>query len=130
MVQAAGLRLAVLGCALLIGLAPAAAGGPEYTGAVRPAARAAETLPLATDARLGGDENRTRFIVDLSKALELTAFTLADPYRVVVDLPQVVFQLPPKAGGTGRGLIKAFRFGLVMPGGSRIVIDLTKPVRI
>jgi N-acetylmuramoyl-L-alanine amidase len=33
-------------------------------------------------------------------------------------------------GETGRGLIKAFRFGLVMQGGSRVVLDLEKPVRV
>jgi N-acetylmuramoyl-L-alanine amidase len=60
----------------------------------------------------------------------LHAFTLADPYRVVVDIPEVTFQLPAKAGETGRGLIKAFRYGLMMPGGSRLVFDVTKPVRI
>jgi N-acetylmuramoyl-L-alanine amidase len=49
---------------------------------------------------------------------------------VVVDIPQVTFRLPPKTGETGRGLIKAFRFGLVMPGGSRIVFDAVKPVRV
>jgi len=38
--------------------------------------------------------------------------------------------LPPKAGESGRGLIKAFRFGLMMPGGSRLVLDLAKPARI
>jgi len=48
----------------------------------------------------------------------------------VIDLPQVSFQLPPKAGERGRGLVKAFRFGLVMPGGSRIVLDVTGPVRV
>jgi N-acetylmuramoyl-L-alanine amidase len=69
-------------------------------------------------------------VMDLSRKIELHAFTLADPYRVVLDIPQVTFQLPPKAGESGRGLIKAFRFGLMMPGGSRLVIDLTKPARI
>ena len=49
--------------------------------------------------------------MDLSRKIDLHVFTLADPYRVVVDIPQVTFQLPPKAGETGRGLIKAFRFG-------------------
>src|SRR4029077_5277741 len=48
----------------------------------------------------------------------------------VLDLPQVIFQLPAKVGETGRGLVKAFRFGLVMPGGSRIVLDATAPVRV
>jgi N-acetylmuramoyl-L-alanine amidase len=49
---------------------------------------------------------------------------------VVIDMPQVTFELPAKAGEAGRGLIKAFRFGLVMQGGSRIVIDLARPARI
>ena len=68
--------------------------------------------------------------MDLSRKIDLHAFTLADPYRVVLDIPQVTFALPPKTGESGRGLIKAFRFGLVMPGGSRMVFDLAKPVRI
>jgi N-acetylmuramoyl-L-alanine amidase len=106
---------------------------PAIASPDRPAATpvaAAENIAVATDARLGGDETRTRLIVDLSRAVDLTAFTLADPYRVVVDLPQIAFQLPPKAGEAGRGLVKAFRFGLVMPGGSRIVLDASGPVRI
>ncbi len=49
---------------------------------------------------------------------------------MVVDIPQVSFNLAPGTGTTGRGLIKAFRYGLVMPGGSRIVFDLTGPARI
>jgi N-acetylmuramoyl-L-alanine amidase len=80
--------------------------------------------------RLAGDGKRTRFILDLDKNIPFRAFALADPYRVVVDLPQLTFQLAPAAGTTGRGLIKAFRYGLVMPGGSRIVFDLAGPARI
>ncbi len=95
-----------------------------------PSAPTADSLPVATDARLGGDESQTRFVMDFSRRIELHAFTLADPYRVVIDIPQVIFRLPPKAGETGRGLIKAFRFGLVMQGGSRLVFDLAKPARL
>jgi len=73
--------------------------------------------PIATDVRLGGDAAATRFIMDLSRKIELPAFTLADPYRAVIDIPQVVFRLPAKAGESGRGLVKAFRFGLMMEGG-------------
>ena len=91
---------------------------------------AADTFPVATDARLGGDDAQTRFVMDLTHKVDVHVFTLADPYRVVVDIPQVTFRLPPKAGETGRGMIKAFRFGLVMPGGSRIVLDLAKPARV
>ena len=95
-----------------------------------PAASAADSFPVATAARLAGDESHTRFVMDFSRTIDLHAFTLADPYRVVIDIPQVIFQLPPKTGESGRGLIKAFRFGLVMQGGSRLVFDLARPVRI
>jgi N-acetylmuramoyl-L-alanine amidase len=90
----------------------------------------APSLPIASDARLAGDGKQTRFILDLSQSISFRAFPLADPYRVVVDIPQVSFQLRPGVGGEGRGLIKAFRYGMVMPGGSRIVFDLSGPARI
>ncbi len=89
-----------------------------------------ETVPEATAVRLGGDSLKTRFVVDLTRKVEIATFTLADPYRVVVDLPQVTFKLPRNSGEEGRGLIKAFRYGLIMRGGSRIVLDVTGPVRI
>jgi len=91
---------------------------------------AAPEFPIASDVRLAGDSKQTRFVLDLDKSIPFRAFALADPYRVVVDIPQVSFRLPAGVGAAGRGLIKAFRYGLVMPGGSRIVFDLTGPARI
>jgi N-acetylmuramoyl-L-alanine amidase len=91
---------------------------------------AAEGAPIATDARLAGDEQQTRLVIDISRKIDMRAFALADPYRVVIEIPQVDFQLPPNAGEHGRGIIKAFRYGLVMAGQSRIVVDLTGPVRV
>jgi N-acetylmuramoyl-L-alanine amidase len=93
-------------------------------------AAAVEQEVVASDLRLGGDDKQTRFVVDLNRKIDLAAFTLADPYRVVVDLPQVTFKLPAKAGTQSRGLVKAFRYGLIMQGGSRIVLDTKGPVRI
>jgi N-acetylmuramoyl-L-alanine amidase len=95
---------------------------------VRPVVAAG--FPIASDVRLAGDSKRIRFVLDLDKNIQFRAFVLADPYRVVVDLPQVTFQLASGAGAAGRGLIKAFRYGLVMPGGSRIVFDLAGPAKI
>lgn len=95
-----------------------------------PTVPAADSFPVATGVRLGGDGTQTRFIMDLDRKIDVHAFSLADPYRVVLDIPQVTFQLPPQVGENGRGLIKAFRFGLVMPGGSRMVFDLTRPARV
>jgi N-acetylmuramoyl-L-alanine amidase len=91
---------------------------------------ASSDFPIASDLRLAGDSKQTRFVLDLDKAIQFRAFTLADPYRVVVDIPQVNFQFAAGAAAAARGLIKAFRYGLVLPGGSRIVLDLTGPARI
>jgi N-acetylmuramoyl-L-alanine amidase len=95
-----------------------------------PASVGAPIFPIASDVRLAGDSKQTRFVLDLDKSIQFRAFALADPYRVVVDLPQISFNLGAGAGTAGRGLIKAFRYGLVMPGGSRIVFDLTGPAKI
>jgi N-acetylmuramoyl-L-alanine amidase len=122
----------LLGCAFLCAAALACA-GMTIVGAAEEQAKAttaAPDFPVASDARLTGDGKQTRFILDLDKAIPFRAFALADPYRVVVDLPQVNFQLAAGTGAAARGLIKAFRYGLVMPGGSRIVFDLTGPAKI
>ena len=87
-------------------------------------------FPIVSDARLAGDAKQTRFVLDLDKPIQFRAFALADPYRVVLDLPQISFKLGAGTGVAGRGLVKAFRYGLVMPGGSRIVFDLTGPAKI
>lgn len=90
----------------------------------------AVSFPIASDVRVAGDDKQTRFILDLDQKIDARAFVLGDPYRVVVDIPQVTFKLPSDAGSAGRGLIRAFRYGLVMPGGSRLVFDLTGPAKI
>jgi N-acetylmuramoyl-L-alanine amidase len=120
------LRIASLCAAALLclGIISPAAG----TELVRPAV--AGDFPVASEVRLAGDLKQTRFILDLDKKIDIHAFLLADPYRAVIDIPQVSFRLAPGTGDTGRGLIKAFRYGLVMPGGSRIVFDLAGPAKI
>jgi N-acetylmuramoyl-L-alanine amidase len=115
---------------LLGGLVLGGASAAERIGPSAAPASAPNDFPVASDVRLGGDDTQTRLIVDLSHKIDIRAFTLANPYRVVLDMPQVTFQFPSKAGEVGRGLIKAFRFGLVMQGGSRMVIDLVRPAQV
>jgi N-acetylmuramoyl-L-alanine amidase len=122
----------LLSCALLCAAALLcsrfAMGGAAESESAKPSL--ASNFPVASDVRLAGDSKQTRFVLDLDKPISFRAFPLADPYRVIVDIPQVSFRLPAGVGTAGRGLIKAFRYGLVMPGGSRIVFDLTGPARI
>ena len=79
---------------------------------------------------LSGDANRTRLAFELSINVPFAVFRLTKPYRVVVDLADIEFQLPAGAGSKGRGLIQAYRYGLFAPGKARIVIDTTGPTRI
>jgi len=88
------------------------------------------TSTVAKDAHLGGDLTRTRFVADLSETVDFRVFLLADPYRIIVDLPEVKFFMPSGVGGKGKGLVSAFRYGLFAPGKSRIVIDVVEPVLI
>ena len=71
---------------------------------------------------------RTRFVADLSAPVGFTAYVLPDPYRVMIDLPAVSFQLPPESGHGTLGLVSAFRFGKVAEGRSRIVASVRSPL--
>ena len=102
-------------------------------GLIGPSAFAAEAGPkpaVANDARVAGDRERTRFIADLSKKVDVHIFALGNPYRVIVDAPDVSFQMPDGIGKEKRGLVTAYRFGLFAPGKARIVIDVSGPFLI
>jgi N-acetylmuramoyl-L-alanine amidase len=132
--------MAVRAASLIVFFGAVLLGIPWGAGAAGVAAPGATTsgvpgdalkdFPVASEVRLGGDETQTRMVVDFSQKVDMHAFTLASPYRVIIDLPQVIFRLASGTGESGRGLVKAFRYGLMMTGGSRIVIDLTRPARL
>ena len=81
-------------------------------------------------ARLSGTDTRTRFIADLDRAVSYSVYVIDEPYRVVVDLRGVSFNMPSDIGDEGKGLVTSFRFGQLGNGKSRIVIDTTGPVLI
>ena len=86
--------------------------------------------PVAVGARLSQDENAAKLVFDLSRGVDASASALASPDRIVVDMPEVNFQLDPSVGRVAAppnvSLVKGFRFGLLAPGKSRIVIDLAR----
>jgi N-acetylmuramoyl-L-alanine amidase len=88
-------------------------------------------MPAAVAARLTQDASGARLVFDISRPVPAQAYALAAPDRIVVDLPEVTFELDPSAGrvsdATETALVSAFRFGLLAPGKSRIVIDLARP---
>ena len=88
---------------------------------------------VAADAltvKVEGEQSQTTFEIELSRGVTAEVFTLANPYRVIIDLPDVSFHLPPGSGTRGQGLIDAFRYGLFAERKARVVIDTKGPVKI
>lgn len=85
---------------------------------------------IATQSEVTGDQRLTRFTLALTSAVPFHVFTLPHPHRVVVDMPDVEFRLPVKSGQHGQGLVRAYRHGLFAAGKSRIVMDVSGPVKI
>jgi len=85
--------------------------------------------PVVTDVRTGVHTDMTRLVLDVSDKVNYRIFVLDNPYRIVVDLPEVAWQV--KADQVQyRGLIKGMRFGLFEAGTSRVVIDTKGPVKV
>jgi N-acetylmuramoyl-L-alanine amidase len=88
-----------------------------------------QLLPVVIGARIGEHEDRTRFVVEMSDLVKMRVFTLANPNRVVIDLPEVLWRLSAADKPSGAGVVRSYRYGLFRPGDSRFVIDLNGPVR-
>jgi len=75
--------------------------------------------------RFGQNGDTTRFVIELSGDTKPAIFQLADPYRIVIDLPEVNWR-----GGDAvkpLGLVDGYRHGLFTGGTYRIVLDMKGP---
>ena len=90
----------------------------------------ANDILTITGARVVGDNKSTRFIADVSKSIPYKISLLSNPYRVVIDIPQVGFEIAENRPSNGRGLVSDYRYGLFSPGKSRIVLDVLNPVQV
>ncbi len=87
-------------------------------------------LPIVMSARIGEHEDRTRLVIELSDPVNLRAFALNNPDRVVIDMPQVSWRLGAPPRPSGFGSVKSYRYGEFRAGNSRMVIDLNSPVSV
>lgn len=95
---------------------------------------AAET-PVRTSAlasRVETAADHSLLIFELTGAVTPTAHVVANPARVLLDLPEVAFRIDPREGRAPAGsrLVKSYRYGQFAPGRSRVVVDLAGPARI
>ena len=106
---------AVFGALLTIGYGPGSA---------------AAAAPEVNDIRIGIREDGTRFVIEVSDKVEPRIFGLPDPFRIVIDLPEVEFALPADRLNAHGGLVERLRYGLFRPGTSRFVLDLRGSAKI
>lgn len=88
------------------------------------------TAAIINRAELSGDAGWTRLSFDATRTVAVTHFRLSNPYRIVLDLTEIEFRLPPQTGRQGLGIITGYRFGIFAPGKARIVIDTSGPARV
>jgi N-acetylmuramoyl-L-alanine amidase len=86
--------------------------------------------PAITDARLGVEPGLTRVVISLTQRSDFQVFTLADPYRVVIDMSEVDWKVPSGNKLRGQGLVAGMRYGLFKAGTSRVVLDLMEPSEV
>jgi N-acetylmuramoyl-L-alanine amidase len=89
-----------------------------------------ESAPVAVGVHFSQDENAAKLVFDLSRAVGAKPAALASPDRIVIDLPEVNFDLDASVGRLGAApdgsTVKGFRFGPLAAGKSRIVLDLAR----
>ncbi|MBY6264627.1 N-acetylmuramoyl-L-alanine amidase [Azospirillum sp. 412522] len=81
------------------------------------------------DARLGIHPDKTRFVLELSDAVSFTVSMAADPYRVIVDLPDLIWpggSLPVE----GKGVVARYHHAAGGPRGTRLTFETVGPARL
>lgn len=120
------MRLALIFCVLLTGVAAAVAQSPG--GAARADLRAVARID-AHDSALSLDKRRTSLRLSLSQPVPWRVFTLDAPPRLVLDFREVDW-----TGLSAADLLpdtpQAVRFGAYLDGWSRLVLDLPGPLAL
>lgn len=86
------------------------------------------TQVTVLDARLGVHPGKTRFVLDLTDTVDFRIFTLPDPYRVVVDFPDIAWRRDGEVSGAG--VVSGWRHGRFDARTVRLVLDVNQPVRV
>jgi N-acetylmuramoyl-L-alanine amidase len=114
---------------MVVFLGPHLAAQPGVS-AQSPVARDNSAIVVGTDAQVTVEADRVRLSIALSAPVAVDAYSLSGPDRIIIDLPEINFQIAATVGKKAKGFVPGFRFGLIAPGRSRIVLDLSEPAEI
>lgn len=90
----------------------------------------AAEVPVVSNLRVGKHPDKVRIVLDVDQRVDFSIFLLPDPYRIVIDVPEVSFRLPEAAGSRAVGPVAGWRYGQFRAGTSRVVIDAGSPVHV
>lgn len=91
---------------------------------------AQSSIPVVIGLKLSETAQRTRFALELSDPVDVRAYTLTNPNRVVIDMPDVLWRAGDEARPSGRRAVKSYRYGQFRRGNFRFVVDLNTPVKV
>ena len=87
-------------------------------------------LPIISDVAIGDHKTTTKIVLTLNEPVAFKTFTLANPDRVVIDLPVVRWSQRHEAAAADGGLITKIRHGRLTSESSRLVLDCRRPVAV
>jgi len=87
-------------------------------------------VPIFTDSALAAGAKTNSFIIGLPKKVSYSAYALSNPDRVIVDLPAMAIDLPIEGAFRNSPLIGKFKYGLLIKGKARLIIETRGPVRV
>ncbi len=90
----------------------------------------ASAIGTVQDVKLLPHSDGVRIVVDLGRKVPFEQRTFSDPPRLVLDLPDVSWQLPKQRSTRSYRFVRGFRFGQLQEGISRLVVDVDGPFKI
>jgi N-acetylmuramoyl-L-alanine amidase len=97
---------------------------------VATSAWSASARPTVIDVRLGVHPDKTRFVMEVTDPIDFRVFTLPDPYRVVVDFPDMAWDDSVNQGSGTAGSVKSYHYAPYQTGTMRLVLNVSGPVRV
>jgi N-acetylmuramoyl-L-alanine amidase len=88
------------------------------------------SVPVVLGLKLSETAQSTRFALELSDPVAVKVFTLVNPNRVVIDMPDVLWRAAAQDRPSGRRAVKSYRYGQFRRGEFRFVVDLNAPVKV
>ncbi|WP_316862752.1 AMIN domain-containing protein [uncultured Cohaesibacter sp.] len=89
-----------------------------------------QAVAVVHAARTDGGKDSAKFILNVSDTVAFKVFALDSPYRLVIEMPEMDFEMDQGMEQVERGIVSNFRFGNLSGGRSRVVLDLAGPVKV